>query len=64
MYEHPLDGRESFDGLHAMASEVKYQEALSGAILLFVNRSQSMMKILFWDRRGSVRLGSAENVED
>ena len=52
MYEHPVDMRKSFDGLHAIASQITQEDALSGILFLFVNRSKSIMKILFWDRTG------------
>jgi transposase len=52
VYEHPVDMRKSFDGLHAIASQVTQEDALSGVLFLFVNRSKSIMKILFWDRTG------------
>jgi transposase len=52
VYERPVDMRKSFDGLHAIASQVAQEDALSGALFLFLNRSKSIMKILFWDRTG------------
>ena len=52
VYEHLVDMRKSFDGLHAIASQATQEEALSGVLFLFVNRSKSIMKILFWDRTG------------
>jgi transposase len=44
--------RKSFNGLHAIASQVSQEDALSGLLFLFVNRSKTIMKILFWDRTG------------
>jgi transposase len=52
VYEYPVDMRKSFDGLHAIASQVSQEDALSGLLFLFVNRSKTIMKILFWDRTG------------
>ena len=52
VYEHPVDMRKSFDGLHAIASQFSQEDALSGLLFLFVNRSKTIMKILFWDRTG------------
>ena len=50
VYEHPVYRRKSFDGLHAIASRVSQEDALSGLLFLFVNRPKTIMKILFWDR--------------
>ncbi len=52
VYEHPVDMRKSFDGLHAIVSQVTQEDALSGLLFLFVNRSKTIMKIFFWDRTG------------
>ena len=52
VYEYPVDMRKSFDGLHAIASQVSQEDALSGLLFLFVNRSKTIMKLLFWDRTG------------
>lgn len=34
MYEHPVDMRKSFDGLHAIASQATQEDALSGVLFL------------------------------
>lgn len=52
VYERPVELRKSFDGLHAIASQVNQEDALSGLLFLFVNRSKTIMKVLFWDRTG------------
>ena len=52
VFEHPVDMRKSFNGLHAIASQLSQEDALSGLLFLFVNRSKTIMKILFWDRTG------------
>jgi|GEM_PF-3880799 len=57
VYEHLVDMRESFDGLHAIASQVTHEDAFSGILFLFVNRSNSIMKVLFWDRTGGGYVG-------
>lgn len=49
VYEHPVDMRKSFNGLYAIAAGVSQEDALSGLLFLFVNRSKTIMKVLFWD---------------
>ena len=39
VYEHTEDVRKSFDGLHAIASQVSQEDALWGLLFLFVNLS-------------------------
>jgi transposase len=52
VYEHPVDMRKSFDGLSAVASQGAREDVLSGSLFLFVNRSKTILKVLFWDRTG------------
>lgn len=52
VYEHPVDMRKSFDGLCAIASQDTQEDALSGTLFLFINRSRTILKILTWDRTG------------
>lgn len=52
VYEHPVDMRKSFDGLYAVASQGAKEDVLSGSLFLFVNRSKTILKVLFWDRTG------------
>jgi transposase len=44
--------RKSFDGLQAVASLVTQEDVLSGSLYLFMNRSKTILKVLFWDRTG------------
>jgi len=53
-YERAVDMRKSFDGLIALTRDVLGEEPLSGNIYVFVNRAQTMMKCLVWDRTGFV----------
>lgn len=53
-YERAVDMRKSFDGLIALTRDVLGEEPLSGNIYVFVNRAQTMMKCLAWDRTGFV----------
>jgi transposase len=52
VYEHPVDMRKSFDGLSAVAAQGVEEDALSGSLFLFINRSKTILKVLFWDRTG------------
>ena len=48
----PTNMNYSFDRLMGRAQEVLDQDATSGHLFLFLNRSRDRMKILFWDRDG------------
>jgi transposase len=52
VYENPVDMRKSFDGLLSVASQGISEDVLSGSLFLFVNRSKTILKVLFWDRTG------------
>ena len=51
-YGEPLDLRRSFDGLLAVARKSLSSDVLSGTIFVFINRKQTLMKAVFWDRTG------------
>jgi transposase len=44
--------RKSFDGLQAVASLVAQEDVLFDSLYLFMNRSKTILKVLFWDRTG------------
>lgn len=48
----PTDMRKSFDGLHALVTQVFQQNPLDGHLFLFVNRRGDRLKILWWDHDG------------
>jgi transposase len=51
---YPMDMRKSFDSLSASVSVsgVIGKDPLSGHLFVFINKSRSKIKILFWDRTG------------
>jgi len=50
--QEPIDMRKSFEGLAYLTREVIKQDPLSGYLFMFVNRTKSSMKILYWDKSG------------
>jgi transposase len=48
----PTDLRKGFDGLSGLVTEELGQDPLSGDLFLFVNRSQTLAKVLVWDGTG------------
>lgn len=52
MYESPCDMRKSFDALSAIVKQQMGQAVLSGDMFVFVSRSRTRTKILYWDGTG------------
>lgn len=52
LYGKPCDMRKSFDGLSALAKNKMACDPLSGHLFVFINRKQTQMKILYFDRSG------------
>ncbi len=52
LYAKPTDMRRSFDGLSAMAKNLMAEDPLCGHFFVFVNRRQTQIKILYFDRSG------------
>lgn len=48
----PADLRKGFDGLSGLVTGELGQDPLSGDLFLFVNRSQTLAKVLVWDGTG------------
>lgn len=44
--------RKSFDGLAALAKNYMKEDPLSGHLFVFINRRQTHIKILYFDRHG------------
>ncbi len=49
----PQDMRRSFDGLSLAAKQHLGEDPQSGALFVFVNKSKSRLKVLWFDRNGS-----------
>ena len=50
----PIDMRKSFDGLIAIVRSELADDPLSGHLFVFLNRTQTLMKILHWEGDGFV----------
>ncbi len=48
----PVDLRKGFEGLYGLVSRDLGRDPLSGDLFLFVNRSRTRAKVLFWDGTG------------
>ncbi len=48
----PQDMRRSFDGLALAAKEHLGEDAQSGALYVFVGKSPTRIKVLWWDKNG------------
>lgn len=48
----PQDMRRSFDGLALVARQQLGVDPQSGALFVFVNKSSTRLKLLWWDRNG------------
>jgi transposase len=48
----PQDMRRSFDRLALVVNEVLGEDAQSGALYVFVGKSSTRAKVLWWDRNG------------
>ena len=51
----PVNMNKSFDGLSYLVRELFEQEATSGQLFIFRNRSCDKVKVLYWDRTGFVQ---------
>ena len=52
LYAKPADMRCSFNGLSALAKNRIKEDPLSGHFFVFINRRQTQIKILYFDRSG------------
>jgi len=51
-YSEPVDMRKSFNGLVGLVSNTLNEDPLSGTLFVFVNRSGTLLKSIYWDRTG------------
>ena len=52
LYAKPCDMRKSYDGLAVLAKHHLQEDPLSGQLFVFINRRQTHIKILYFDRSG------------
>ncbi len=52
LYTAPCDMRKSYDGLAALVKQRLVEDPLSGQLFVFLNRRQTQVKILYFDRSG------------
>src|SRR5690625_1442860 len=52
LYRHPTDMRKSFDGLSGLVRKELGRDPTSGDVFIFLNRLQTHIKLLVWDRSG------------
>lgn len=52
LYTQPTDMRKSFDGLAALAKNKIGENPLSGHLFVFINRRQTHIKVIYFDRSG------------
>jgi transposase len=52
LYTAPCDMRKSYDGLTALVKQRLAEDPLSGQLFVFLNRRQTQVKILYFDRSG------------
>lgn len=53
-YGAPVDMRNGFDGLFALATQKLGRDVLAGDLFLFVGKTRKRAKVLFWDGTGLV----------
>jgi transposase len=52
LYEGAADMRKSFNGLGSLVEKSFPNQLISGAYFVFVNKRQTLVKILYWDADG------------
>ena len=52
LYQGAVDMRKGFDGLAGIVRDELSEDPLSGTLFVFLNRSRSKVKALYWDRDG------------
>ena len=54
LHRKPVDMRKQMDGLAAVVTASQLGDALSGSLFVFINKVRDKLKILYWERNGSV----------
>ena len=52
LYDSPVDMRKGFEGLGALVEQTFQDDLVSGAYIVFLNRSRNRMKVIYWDADG------------
>lgn len=52
LYDQPVDMRKSFEGLGLLIDRSYPGTLLSGSLFLFLNRTRTLIKVLYWDGDG------------
>ena len=52
VYHAPIDLRKSYRSLRAVVEQELERDATCGDAFIFVNRSRTLAKVLWWDRTG------------
>lgn len=52
VYHAPTDLRKSYRSLRAVVEQELGKDAMNGEAYVFVNRSRTLAKVLWWDRTG------------
>lgn len=50
----PVDMRNGFDGLAGIARNILKQDPIGGSVFIFINRTGTHLKLLYWDGDGFV----------
>ncbi len=54
LYDQPVNMRKSFEGLGFLVDRSYPGTLLSGSLFLFLNRTRTLIKVLYWDGDGFV----------
>jgi len=54
LHRAPVDMRRQIDGLAILAKDVIQQEPTGGALFAFINARRNKLKLLLWERNGSI----------
>lgn len=54
LYGQPADMRKGFDGLSGLVINHLKSDPVSGDVYIFINRSRTHMKLLYWDHGGFI----------